>query len=403
MSRSPEPSEPDIAGLASADEYIPFHRPFLGEEEEQAVVEVLRSGWLTRGPRTACFEERFADHVGAKHAVALNSCTAALHLSLLTAGIGPGDEVITTPYTFAATANAIIHTGATPVFADIDGSSLNIDPEKAAAAVTTRTKAVIPVHFGGAPCDMNSILEIAERHGLYVIDDAAHALGAEYSGLKVGSISDMTAFSFYATKSITTGEGGMLTTDHDGLAERARVLSLHGMSADAWKRYSDEGHAYYEVVEPGFKYNMSDLQAALGIVQLGRDRKMHERRAEIACIYDREFSKMPQVRLLKKDRRSVHANHLYVLLLNLESLRLSRDDLARAMENLNVGVSVHFRSLHLHPFYRELYAIKPEDFPQALKASESALSLPLYPSMSDSDAVTSASVLGSLIRRFSCK
>jgi dTDP-4-amino-4,6-dideoxygalactose transaminase len=372
----------------------------MGAEEEQAVVEVLRSGWIARGKRTAEFESEFCDYVDASAAVALNSCTAALHLALIAAGIGYGDEVITTPYTFAATANVIVHTGATPVFADIDPASLNIDPDAISARVNEKTRAIIPVHFGGAPCDMDRIGEIADENGLTVIEDAAHALGAECGDKIVGSISDFTAFSFYATKNITTGEGGMLTMSDESVAERVRCLSLHGMSADAWKRYSNEGHSYYEVIEPGFKYNMFDIQAALGLEQLKRDRMMHDRREHISRIYDKELASLPMLRRLEGNPADVHACHLYVVRLDLSALKLTRDEVAAIMEQLNVGVSVHFRSIHLHPYYCKRFNLQPGDFPEALRASESTLSLPVYPAMSDDDAVTTATVLKAILERY---
>ncbi|MHB1381485.1 MAG: DegT/DnrJ/EryC1/StrS family aminotransferase [Thermoleophilia bacterium] len=401
MSDSRHATRLDLAGLHAAEEYLPFHRATLGEAEEQAVIDVLRSGWITRGQVTAEFEQVFAERVGAAYAVGLNSCTAALHLSLLAAGAGPGTEVITTPYTFAATANSIVHTGARPVFADIDPATLNIDPEQVANRVTDDTVGMIPVHFGGAPCDMKRLGAIADEHRLTIIEDAAHALGAEYMGERIGSISPFTAFSFYATKNITTGEGGMLTTDDAALAERVRRLSLHGMSADAWKRYSREGHSYYEVIEPGFKYNMFDIQAALGQAQLRREEEMRRRRGEIAAIYDSHFADMPRLSLLTADPADIHAHHLYVVLLDLPSLSVTRDQVAEAMETLNIGVSVHFRSLHLHPYYRERFGIAPQDFPYALRASESALSLPVYPSMTDEDTAMAASILTGILERFS--
>lgn len=401
MGDARESTELDLSGLAGADSYLPFHQASLGVAEERAIVKVLRSGWITRGDVTARFEQEFADRVGAVHAVGLNSCTAALHLALLAAGAGPGTDVITTPYTFAATANAIVHTGASPVFADIDPATLNIDPGQVSAKIGGRTIGLIPVHFGGAPCDMNALGEIAADRGLTVIEDAAHALGAASAGKKIGSISPFTAFSFYATKNITTGEGGMLTTGEAALADRVRRLSLHGMSADAWKRYSRDGHSYYEVVEPGFKYNMFDIQAAMGREQLKKDAAMLSRRGEIAAIYDRMLSDMPLIRTMAGNQSDIHAHHLYVVLLKIDELRVSRDQVAQAMEQLNIGVSVHFRSLHLHPYYRDSLGLAPQDFPNSLMASESALSLPIYPAMDDGDAITAASVLRTVLERFS--
>ncbi|MHB9054311.1 MAG: DegT/DnrJ/EryC1/StrS family aminotransferase [Thermoleophilia bacterium] len=384
-----------------AAQYLPFHRPSLGAAEERAVIEVLRSGWLARGRKTAEFEEMFADFVGARHAIALNSCTAGLHLALLCAGIGPGAEVITTPFTFAATANVILHTGAKVVFADIDPASLNLDPAQVGNLITTRTRALLPVHFGGQPCDMTRIRGLARRHGLAVIEDAAHALGASFDNRPIGSLSDFTAFSFYATKNITTGEGGMLTTNNDDLASRARVLSLHGMSVDSWQRYGRSGHSYYEVQEPGFKYNMFDLQAALGVEQLKRCDEMTARRRELAALYDRELADCPFVELLRSPSCNEDAHHLYVVRLRLERLRLDRDGIAGAMENQNIGVSVHFRALHLHPYYRKQYGFNPADFPIANEMSDRVLSLPLYPSLTDEGATRVASVLRAVLEHHS--
>ncbi len=396
-------SNKDVPGTGKiprgAESYIPFHRPTLGAAEEQALIEVLRSGWLTRGQKTAEFEQLFADYVGARHAVAVNSCTAALHLALLCAGVGPGDEVVTTPFTFAATANAIEHTGARVAFADIAPDSLNLDPAQARGCINRRTRALLPVHFGGRPCDMDAISGLARENGLAVIEDAAHALGASFGQHQVGSLSDFTAFSFYATKNITTGEGGMLTTEDDALAARARVLSLHGMSADSWQRYGRRGHAYYEVQEPGFKYNMFDLQAALGVEQLKRCGAMQARRAELAALYGRELAGCPFVELPSPQDGSENAYHLYVVRLRLDRLRLDRDAVAGAMENCNIGVSVHFHALHRHPYFRERYSLSPSDFPVADEMSDRVLSLPLYPSLTDSQARQVAEVLVSILEQ----
>lgn len=362
-------------------------------------MEVLRSGWLARGDKTARFEKEFSSFVKARHAVALNSCTAALHLALIAAEIGPGDEVITTPFTFAATANTIIHTGATVVFVDIDPATLNISVPAIRSSLTEKTKAILPMHFGGRPCDMEAISDIAQQNGLIVIEDAAHAMGASCQGEIIGSISPLTAFSFYATKNMTTGEGGMLTTDDDRLAARARRLSQHGMSCDAWMRYGKDGHSYYEVEEPGYKYNMFDLQAAIGLVQLKKSVKMRSRRRRISAIYDEELSDCSLVRLLDTAACDGHAHHLYTVLLESDSLDVSRDKIASTMQQHNVGVSVHFRSLHLHPYYRNTYGFEKDDFPAAAEASRRVLSLPLYPGLSEKGARIVATTLKAVVER----
>jgi dTDP-4-amino-4,6-dideoxygalactose transaminase len=391
-------SPPELPVDLVQKDYLPFHQPSLGQEEERAVMAVLRSRWLTRGQRTAEFESMFAEFAGARYALALNSCTAAMHLALLTSDVGPGDEVITTPFTFAATANTVIHAGATPVFADIDPETMNINPGLIQKALTGCTKALMPVHFGGRPCDMEAIGGLAAEHGLVVIEDAAHALGARYRDRMVGSISPLTAFSFYATKNITTGEGGMLTTDDPELERRARVLSLHGMSADAWNRYGRRGHRYYEVMEPGFKYNMFDLQAALGIEQLKRADAMQESRRRLARAYDEELADFPLLDLpAPADDDTDHAHHLYIVRLELGLLGVTRDEVAAMMEQLNIGVSVHFRALHLHPYYRDRFGLRPEDYPVATAMSERTLSLPLYPAMSDDDARRVAGTLKAVL------
>lgn len=302
--------------------FLPYSLPLIGKEEIQEVTETLESGWLSKGPKVQQFEKEFAAFVGAKHAVAVNSCTAALFLALKAKGIGPGDEVITSPLTFSSTANTIIHTGATPVFADIDENTLNIDPVKLEAAVTPRTKAVVPVHFGGQSCDMDAILAIAQKHGLFVLEDAAHAVYTTYKHRMIGSIGDATAFSFYATKNLATGEGGMLTTDDEELADKIRVLSLHGMSKAAWNRYSSNGSWYYEVESPGYKMNMFDLQAALGLHQLKRLDDMQKRREEIAGRYQTAFQQIPGLitPFVHDDGR--HAWHLYVLQVDEKRLGL---------------------------------------------------------------------------------
>jgi len=374
-------------GTPLRESYLHFHRPTLGREEEREVVAVLRSGWLTTGERTKRFEREFAEFVGAPYAVGVTSCTAALHLACLVSNLGPGDEVITTPMTFGATANVIVHTGARPVFVDVEPLSLNLDAHKIEAAVTRRTRAILPVHYIGQPCDMRPIRAIARRHGLAVIEDAAHAVETVYRGRSVGSISELTAFSFYATKNITTGEGGMLTTKRKSLAERARVLSLHGMSRDAWKRFSSTGFRHYAHVEAGFKYNMFDLQAALGIHQLGRIERLWRARRRAFDLYNRALAGIPGIRPLGQAERpgDKNAYHLYVVRVDRREARISRDGLMAALWAENIGTGVHYRAVHLQPFYRKELGYRPGVCPVAEEASEEVLSLPFYPSIRRKD------------------
>lgn len=374
-------------GRPVRDVFLPFGAPCLGEEEIAEVVATLRSGWIGTGPKTERFEAEFAEYVGAHHAVAVNSCTAGLHLSLLLLGIGPGDEVITTILTFAATANVVEHCSAKPVFVDIDPVTLNMDPARVEAAITPRTKAIIPVHFGGLPCDMDQIMEVANRHGLVVIEDAAHAVGARYRGRKVGSIGHLTSFSFYPNKNLTTGEGGMVTTDNDHWAEKLRVYRLHGLSGDAWKRFTSRRLILSQSIVPGYKYNMTDLQASLGLHQLQKLERFLEVREQYAKLYDQAFSHLPGVRLQPRPTTdgTRHGLHLYVLILDTDQLTVSRDEVINALLAENIGAALHYRALHTHPFYREKYGYKPEDYPHAYQVGESILSLPLTPGMSAAD------------------
>ena len=364
---------------------IPFHLPSIGEEEITEVVAVLRSGWLTTGPKVAEFERAFADYVGARHAVALNSGTAALHLALEAIGLGPGDEVIVPTYTFTATAEVVTYFGARPVLADCRPDTLNVDLCTVEPLVTPRTKAIIPVHIAGQPCDMGPLLDFAHALGIHVIEDAAHALPARYKDATIGTVGDVTAFSFYATKTITTGEGGMLTTERADYAARMRMMSLHGLSGDAWKRYSATGKWYYEVLRFGFKYNMTDLAAAIGIQQLKKSDALYKRRREIASIYADELSGLDGCRVPSEVEYGTHAWHLYILALNLEALSGGRDDVIRSLEAKGVGSSVHFIPLHLHPAYQAAFGLRKGLFPVAERAFERAVSLPLYPRMADSD------------------
>ena len=360
---------------------IPFSRPSIDAADIDEVVATLRSGWLTSGPRVREFEQRFAEYVGAPHALAVNSGTAALHLSLLVGGIGPGSEVITTPLTFCATANAIIHAGAAPVFADIDPATVNLDPAAAAAAVTVRTGALLPVHVGGRPADVRAFRAIAQRNGLLVVEDAAHAVEAVSNAGKTGTTADFTCFSFYATKNLTTGEGGMVTTSSEPWATRLRVASLHGMSRDAWTRVGRARAADYDVLMAGFKYNMMDIQAALGVPQLARVEAMHARRAAIWGAYDEAFRSLPLTIPAPAEPGTRHARHLYAVLIDEEACGRSRDEIADGLAELGIGTSVHFRALHLHPFYAERFGLRRGMFPHAERVSDRTLSLPLSAAM----------------------
>jgi dTDP-4-amino-4,6-dideoxygalactose transaminase len=368
------------------DPYIVFGSPIIGRDEIDAVVRTLETGWIGTGPRVQEFEQQVASYTRARHAVAVGSGTAALHLSMVAAGLGPGDEVITTPLTFAATAAAILHAGATPVFADVERDTLNIDPDAAAAAVTPRTRAIVPVHLAGRPCDLDRIAEIARAAGgLLVIEDAAHALEAAYRGRKIGSISPLTCFSFYVTKNITTGEGGLVTCADESLANRIKVLALHGLDADAWKRFGDEGYRHYEVVAPGFKYNMTDLQASLGLAQLPKVSGWLARREAIWAHYDAAFAGLPLWTPRPPEPDTIHARHLYTPLLDIDTARISRDELLARLHARGIGTGVHYRSLHLHDYYRRRFGFEPDQFPNARWISDRTFSLPLSAKLGDAD------------------
>lgn len=366
----------------SEPEFIHFHRASIGQEEIDEVIETLRSGWLTTGPRTAQFERDFAAYCGAPHALAVNSCTAGLHLALAALGVGPGDEVITTPMTFCSTVHVITHTGATPVLADV-GEDGNLDPASVEERITPRTRVLLPVHLAGLPCRMEELWALAQRHGLEVVEDAAHAVGARIGETKIGGDprSAAVAFSFYATKNITTAEGGMVTTFDAALAERMRVLCLHGISRDAWNRYTDRGKWYYEVLEPGFKYNLSDLQSAVGIHQLRKLEGFLERRREMAAYYHGRFRRLEEVEAPPGDLEGGHAWHLYILRLRLERLRIGRGEFIEELRRRGVGASVHFIPVPMHPAFRGLAAGEGNGCPRAMELYQRIMSLPLYPAM----------------------
>ncbi len=372
-----------MATAAVAD--VRFAAPSIGPEEIAEVVATLESGWLSTGPRVKAFERAFAEYIGVPHAIALNSCTAALHLSLLASGIGPGDEVVTTPMTFCATANVITHVGAEPRFADIDPRTWNLTADAASAAVTARTRAVLPVHYAGRPVDVAAFRALATRAGLTLIEDAAHAVESSSAGAKIGATADLTCFSFYATKNLSTGEGGMLTTASDEMASFARVASLHGMSRDAWARYGRGASPHYDVVMPGYKYNMMDLQAALGLHQLaGIDLRLRHRNA-IWRQYDAGLADLPITLPAPVEAGDVHARHLYTILVNADSAR-TRDGLAAELASRGISTSVHFRALHLHPYYADRFKLTRGMFPVAEMVSDSVLSLPLSGELTESEA-----------------
>ena len=367
------------------ENYLAFGAPSIGEAEIEEVVDSLRSGWIGTGPKVGRFEELMREYTGARFAIALHSCSAALHLSLAASGLGEGDEVITTPMTFCATVNAILHTGATPVLVDCDRDTQLIDPQRIADAVTPRTRAILPVHLAGRIADLDAIHGIARRHDLGVIEDAAHALEGRHRGRKIGSVSDLTCFSFYVTKNMTTGEGGMVTTDDPDAAARIKMYGLHGMDRDAWKRYSDNGYRHYEVHFPGFKYNMMDIQAAIGLHQLPRLPAWMGRREEIWRRYDEAFASLPVVRPAPADPENTHARHLYTLMIEPERAGITRDEFMMRLHEMGIGTGVHYRALHLHAYYRERWGYRPEDFPNATWISERTVSLPLSPSLTDED------------------
>jgi perosamine synthetase len=384
MRRQPRPHQEELKGDL-CELQVPFHRAPVGEEEARAVSEVIRSGWITMGPKTFEFEQEFAKFIGAQHAVAVSTGTAALHLSLEAAGIQAGDEVLLPTTTFTATAEAVTYLGARPVLVDIDPGTMNIDPEDAARRITPKTKAIIPVHLAGQPCDMDEIHSLAKTHHLRIIEDAAHALPSEYRGKHVGQLSEFTCFSFYATKTLTTGEGGMITTHNPAAADRMRLMRLHGIERDAWKRYRADGSWFYEVLEAGFKYNLTDLQSAIGLVQLAKCDAMRQARQAIAQRYLSAFSPFEELvtPTVRPDRST--SWHLYILRLRLDRLNIDRDSFIQTLHHRGVACSVHFIPLHLQPYYRRKYGYQTGEFPRAEREYLACLSLPIYPGMTEEE------------------
>lgn len=367
------------------NDFLPFHKPHITDDEINEVIDTVRSGWWTTGPKAKRFEEEFNNYIGAKYSLAANSWTAAAHIALEAIGLKPGDEVIIPAVTFTATAEIVCYFNAKPVIVDVERDTFNIDPQKIEQVITKKTRAIIPVHYGGQPCDMDEINGIAKHNNLLVIEDAAHALPAVYRGKRIGTLSDVTCFSFYVTKTLATGEGGMLCTDNEDIAKRSSIMRLHGINSDAWKRYTAEGSWYYEVVAPGFKYNFTDIQAALGLAQLRKIDWLWKSRKEISESYTSLLREDPFIELykLKNDRESAY--HLYPILLNLEMLKINRSQFIDELKNLGIGSSVHFIPLYRHPFYRDTFNLKLNDFPVSESIYPRVVTLPIWPGMQNDD------------------
>ena len=385
---------------AGRAEWLAFHLPSIGEEEIAEVVDTLRSGWVTTGAKTQRFERDLAERLGVPSVLALASGTAALHVALRVCGVQPGDDVVVPSYTFTATGEAVTYLGARPVLADVDPATCNLTAETLDRVVTSRTRAVMPVHIAGLPCDMDPILSVARTRGLAVVEDAAHALPASYKGRRIGTIGDATAFSFYATKNVTTGEGGALTLADPARMDQARILALHGISRDAWKRYSAAGTWRYEVLESGYKYNLSDLASSLGIHQLRKLDGFHARRLALVARYDEGFRELAAVGVPPGPRDGEHAWHLYMLRLRPQNLAIGRDQFIEELRARNIGTSVHFIPLHLHPYYQRAWGCRPGDFPGAETAFANTVSLPLYPSMCESDVDDVVEAVWDVARRY---
>lgn len=367
------------------EKYLVFGSPVIEQEEIDEVVSTLQSGWLGTGPKVAMFEEEFRNYVGANYAIAVASCTAGLHLSVVALGIKEGDEVIVPALTFAATANAVIHSGAKPVLVDVDRSTMTLNYDDVKRKITSRTKAIIPVHFAGRAADMDELQAISHEYGIHIINDAAHAIETEYHGKKIGAFADITSYSFYVTKNLTTAEGGMIVTDNEAIANRLKIYALHGMSKDAWKRFSDDGYKHYQVVFPGFKYNMTDIQASLGIHQLRKVDRLHKRREEVWNIYNDRLKHLPLILPAPQDPDSRHGLHLYIILVDDTKTNVTRDQLITELHRRNIGTGVHYLGLNWHPFYQQEFGYKIGDFPNSDFISERTLSIPFSAKLTDQD------------------
>lgn len=361
--------------------FIPFHKPYVSEDELNEVTETIRSGWWTTGAKAQKFESEFNSFLGSKFSVAANSWTAAAHLALEAIGLKSGEEVIIPAMTFTATAEIICYFNAIPVIVDVQSDTLNINPDKIEQAITSKTKAIIPVHYGGQPCDMDEILGIAKKHNLKIIEDAAHALPASYKGKRIGTISDVTCFSFYATKTLATGEGGMLCTDNEEIAKRSSIMRLHGINSDAWKRYTAEGSWFYEVIAPGYKYNFTDIQAALGLAQLKKIDFLWQCRKDISDFYDKSFKENDLIKLLTHKSDRISSYHLYPIFLQIDNLRITRSKFIDELKKIGIGCSVHFIPLYQHPFYREAFNLSPKSYPISEEMYPQLITLPIWPGM----------------------
>lgn len=377
--------------------FLPIATAVFGKEEEKEIIDTLRSGWITLGPKTKKFEESLAGYIGVNYAIALNSCSAALHLSMLAIGIRPGDEVITTPFTFAATANAVIHAGGKPVFTDIDPKTFNIDPKKIEAAITKKTKAIIPVDYGGQPVDLDSILKIARKYNLFVVEDAAHTIGAKYKGKNIGTIADITCFSFHPVKNMTTGDGGAITTENKELAEKIMMLRVNGMDKESWKRNASTGSWDYSIAVEGYKYHMNDLAASLGIHQIQKLDRFRIIREGIADMYDSMLKGIPEIIIPFRKTNIQHAHNIYPILVNTKNLKISRNEILDKLRTFNIGSIVYFRPLHLQPYFQEVSGYQPGDFPNAEYVFERLICLPIYPVMTKTDVKFVSQVINKVI------
>lgn len=377
--------------------FLPIATAVFGKEEKKEVLDTLDSGWITLGPRTKKFEDLLAGFTGAQYAIALNSCSAALHLAMIAINVQKGDEVITTPFTFAATAHAIIHCEGKPIFVDIDPKSFNVDPKKIEKAITSKTKAILPVDYGGQPVDLDAICKIAKKHGLYVVEDAAHTIGAKYKGKNIGTIADLTCFSFHPVKNMTTGDGGAVVTNNQELAEKIMVLRVNGMDKESWKRNTSSGIWDYAIVEEGYKYHMNDLSAALGIHQIKKLEKFRQIREELANTYDEQLIDLKEVQIPHRVPDIMHAHNIYAILVDTSNLKISRNQIIERLKDYNVGSIVYFRPLHLQPYFQVNFGYKEGDFPNAEYVFDRIICLPLYPGMKKSDAVYVANLLKKII------